>query len=88
MDLYQTDPEFEERFEAFALEEVAQEAGRQLGETTRWTATLAALLGCQGVEAFRAALPRALDAGVSAVAVRRASTRRWTIWALAGCCRF
>ncbi len=70
MDLYQTDPEFAERFEAFALEEVAQEAGRQLGETTRWTATLAALLGCQGVEAFRAALPRALDAGVSAVAVK------------------
>ena len=70
MDLHQTDPEFMERFEAFALEEVVREEGQQLAETTRHIAILAALLGCQGVEAFRLALPRALDAGVAPTAVK------------------
>ncbi|MBC5579985.1 carboxymuconolactone decarboxylase family protein [Anaerofilum sp. BX8] len=70
MDLHQTDPEFMERFEAFALEEVVKEEGQQLAETTRHIAILAALLGCQGVEAFRLALPRALDAGVVPTAVK------------------
>ena len=70
MDLHQTDPEFMERFEAFALEEVVREEGQQLAETTRHIAILASLLGCQGVEAFRLALPRALDAGVAATAVK------------------
>lgn len=70
MDLHQTDPEFMERFEAFALEEVVKEEGQQLAETTRHIAILAALLGCQGVEAFRLALPRALDAGVAPTAVK------------------
>ena len=36
-------------------------------EVTRHTAILAALLGCQGVEAFRLELPCALDAGVTPV---------------------
>ena len=70
MDLHQTDPEFMERFEAFALEEVVKEEGQQLAETPRHIAILAALLGCQGVEAFRLALPRALDAGVAPTAVK------------------
>ena len=62
-----TDPEFAERFERFAFEEVPNEEGRQLDEVTRHMAILATLLGCQGVDEFKLELPRALDAGVSPV---------------------
>ena len=66
-DLKKTDPEFAERFEQFAFEEVPNEEGQQLDEVTRHMAILATLLGCQGVDEFRVELPRALDAGVSPV---------------------
>ena len=64
---HETDPEFMERFEHFAFEEVVNEPGQQLDEVTRHMAILATLLGCQGMDAFRAELPRALDAGVTPV---------------------
>ena len=63
----ETDPEFAERFEHFAFDEVVNEPGQQLDELTRHMAILATLLGCQGTEAFRWELPRALDAGVTPV---------------------
>ena len=63
----ETDPEFAERFEQFAFEEVVNEPGQQLDEVTRHMAILATLLGCQGAEAFRLELPCALDAGVTPV---------------------
>ena len=63
----ETDPEFAERFEHFAYDEVVNEPGQQLDEVTRHMAILAALLGCQGTEAFRRELPQALDAGVTPV---------------------
>lgn len=63
----ETDPEFAERFEQFAFEEVVNEPGQQLDEVTRHMAILAALLGCQGTEAFRLELPCALDAGITPV---------------------
>ena len=62
-----TDPEFAERFEHFAFDEVVNEPGQQLDEVTRHMAILAVLLGCQGTEAFRRELPQALDAGVTPV---------------------
>ena len=65
-----TDPEFAERFEHFAFEEVVHEKGQTLDEVTRHMAVLAALLGCQGVDAFRLEVPRALDAGVTPVMVK------------------
>ena len=65
-----TDPEFAERFEHFAFEEVVHEEGQTLDEVTRHMAVLAALLGCQGVDAFRLEVPRALDAGVTPVMVK------------------
>lgn len=46
--LRKTDPEFMERFEHFAFEEVPNEAGQQLDEETCHMAILATLLGCQG----------------------------------------
>ena len=63
----ETDPEFAERVEHFAFEEVVNEPGQQLDEVTRHMAILATLLGCQGTEAFRRELPQALDAGVTPV---------------------
>ena len=38
-----------------------------MDDVTRHLAILATLLGCQGVDEFRDALPRALDAGVTPV---------------------
>ena len=63
----ETDPEFMERFEHFAFDEVVNEAGQQLDDLTRHMAILATLLGCQGTDAFLLELPCALDAGVTPV---------------------
>ena len=63
----ETDPEFAERFEQFAFDEVVNEPGQQLDEVTRHMAILATLVGCQGTEAFRLELPCALDAGITPV---------------------
>ena len=62
-----TDPEFAERFEHFIFQEVVNEEGQQLDDVTRHMAILATLLGCQGIDEFRLALPRALDAGLTPV---------------------
>ena len=62
-----TDPEFTERFEHFAFEEVVNEEGQQLDDVTRRMAILATLLGCQGIDVFRMELPCALDAGLTPV---------------------
>ena len=67
MNLYETDREFMERFEHFAFEEVVNENGQELEPKVRYTAILATLLGCQGTDAFRMMLPKALDAGVTPV---------------------
>ncbi len=67
MDYRRTDPEFAERFEHFAFDEVVNEPGQQLDDTTRHLAILAVLLGCQGIDEFRTVLPRALDSGVTPV---------------------
>lgn len=67
-DLLRTDPEFIELFENFAFDEVA--GAGDLDDRTRFLAILATLLGCQGVDAFRAMLPAALHAGVTPVEVK------------------
>lgn len=68
--LYETDPEFMERFEHFAYEEVVKEEGQTLDEKTRYLAILATLLGCQGLDVFKDTLPEALDAGLSPVMIK------------------
>lgn len=68
--LRKTDPEFMERFEHFAFEEAPQEEGQQLDGETRYMAILAALLGCQGMDAYQVMLPRALEGGLSPVQVK------------------
>ena len=67
---YDTDPEFMERFEHFAFDEVVNEEGQQLDDITRHMAIIATLLGCQGIDEFRIELPRALDTGLTPVMVK------------------
>ena len=70
--LEKADPELAAIVDHFAGEEVPGEAGAALPERTRYLAILAALLGCQGIEAFRAVAGEALDAedGVSPVELK------------------
>lgn len=65
-----TDPEFAERFAYFAGEQVPNEPAAELPTRERYLAILAALLGCQGVDEFRAMAPEALDAGITPVELK------------------
>lgn len=70
MNYYESDPEFMEIIEHFALEEVVKEQGQELPEETRYLAILAMLLGCQGMDVYREVLPKALDGGLTPVMVK------------------
>lgn len=70
MDYQKTDPGFMERVTRFAFEEVAEEPGQTLEDETRYLAVLATLVGCQGTAMFQEMLPKALDAGLSPIAVK------------------
>ena len=69
--LFATDPEFAGRLAHF-LKEVETEEGQTLEEPARSLAILAALMGCQGLEEFRAVLPEALGAGLTPVMAKEA----------------
>lgn len=60
-----TDPEFIELFDNFAFDQVVN--SDDLDGRTRMMAILATLLGCQGIEEFKAMLPAALNVGVTPV---------------------
>lgn len=64
----ETDPEFIERFDNFAFDEVA--GHDDLDDKTRFMAILATLLGCQGTDEFHAMLPGALNFGVTPVEIK------------------
>lgn len=64
----ETDPEFIERFDNFAFDEVVNHD--DLDDKTRFLAILATLLGCQGVDEFRVMLGVALNFGVTPVEVK------------------
>lgn len=68
--LSQTDPEFLQIFSRFAFTDVQE--GCTLDAPTRCLAVLCALLGCGGMEAFRALLPVALSEGLTPVMAREA----------------
>ncbi len=70
MDRHQTDPEFMERFEHFAFEEVPGEKGQQLEPKPRYMAILAALIGCGGDKVFGEMLPEALKNGLTPVSIK------------------
>ncbi|AIQ58662.1 carboxymuconolactone decarboxylase family protein [Paenibacillus borealis] len=60
-----TDPEFIERFDNFAFDEVVHQD--DLDDRTRVMAILSVLIGCQGIDEFKAMLPAALNFGVTPV---------------------
>lgn len=64
----ETDPEFIERFDNFAFDEVVTHD--DLDGKTRFLAILAALLGCQGIDEFRAMVPAALNFGVTPTEIK------------------
>ena len=69
-DFLRTDPEFIERFDNFAFDEVINEEGQGLDGRTRWMAILATLLGCQGIDEFRCMLPAAMNFGLTPVEIK------------------
>lgn len=68
--LWKTDPEWIERFENFAFDEVVNEEGQQLDDKTRFMAILASLLGCQAIDVYRVMLPAAMNFGVTPVEIK------------------
>ncbi|MEC4271886.1 carboxymuconolactone decarboxylase family protein [Adlercreutzia sp. R25] len=64
-DFLRTDPEFIERFDNFAFDEVVTQV--QLDDETRYLGWLATLLGCQGIDEYCAMLPAALRNGITPV---------------------
>jgi 4-carboxymuconolactone decarboxylase len=68
--LFETDPGFAERFEAFALQEVVNEPEQQLEETPRYLAILAALIGSQSLDEYKLILPCALESALDPVKVK------------------
>ena len=69
MDLKITDPEYIERFNHFAFDEVVN-ADESLDTKTRYMAILATLIGCQGTDAYREMLGKALDDKVSPIVIK------------------
>lgn len=69
-ELFQTDPEFMERFEAFALNEVINETGQELDDETRFISILASLIGCQALDEYKIMLYKALDKSLTPVVVK------------------
>ena len=67
-ELAQRDPEFSVLFSNFAFDEVIQES--KLDDKTRFLAILATLMGCQGIDAFRAMVPGALKSGLKPVEMK------------------
>lgn len=68
--LAKTDPEFTERFDNFAFDEVVNEEGQTLDDRTRFMSHLAVFMGCQGIDQYRLMLPAALRMGVSPAEVK------------------
>lgn len=64
----QTDPEFIERFDNFTFDEVVNHS--QLDEKTWWLAILSTLIGCQGIDEYKALLPTSFHFGLTPVEVK------------------
>lgn len=66
--LSETDPEFIERFDNFAFDEVVN--SDDLDDKTRFIAILAAIIGCQGTDEFRVMIPAAINFGVTPAEIK------------------
>lgn len=67
-DFKRTDPEFIERFDNFAFDEVVNHD--DLDGKTRFMTILATLLGCQGIDEFKAMVPAAMNFGLTPVEIK------------------
>ena len=67
-DFLRTDPEFIERFDNFAFDEVVNTV--YLDDEHRYIGWLSTLLGCQGIDEYSCILPAALRNGISPVQVK------------------
>lgn len=67
-DFLRTDPEFIERFDNFAFDEVVN--NDDLDDRTRFITILANLIGCQGIDEFKAMVPAALNFGVKPIEIK------------------
>ena len=70
MGLHRTDPEFAERFEHFAFNEVVNEENQQLEPSTRYVAILATLIGYGSIDAYKEMLLKALENGITPIVVK------------------
>ncbi len=70
MDLHRTDPEFAERFEHFAFEEVRNEENQQLPPAVRYLVILATLIGSGSMTAYEELLPQALENGITPIVAK------------------
>lgn len=68
--LYETDPEFMERFEEFTFGEIVNEQGQKLDDKTRFISILASLIGCQGVSEYKIILNKALENSLTPIMVK------------------
>lgn len=69
----ETDPEFIERFDNFAFDEVVNMkdiGGKEVDGRIRHISILATLLGCQGIDEFKVMLPAAMNFGVTPVEIK------------------
>ena len=66
--LAKTDPEFIALFDNFAFDEVVNQD--DLDDKTRFTAILATLLGCQGIDEFKLMLTAAYNFGVTPIEMK------------------
>lgn len=66
--LAETDPEFIERFDNFAFDEVVNQD--DLDDRTRMIAIISTLIGCQGIDEFKAMVPAAFNFGVTPVEIK------------------
>ena len=67
-DFLRTDPEFIERFDNFAFDEVIAKV--DLDDSTRFMAILSALIGSQSLDEFKAMIPAALNFKVTPVEIK------------------
>lgn len=67
-DFLRTDPEFIERFDNFAFDEIINHV--DLDDRIRFITILANLLGCQGIDEFKAMVPAAMNFGVKPVEIK------------------
>ncbi len=68
-DFLRTDPEFIERFDNFAFDEVVA-ATPLLDDRARFLCWLATCIGCQGIDEFRGMVNAALNVGVDPTAIQ------------------